>query len=110
MDNVNLPETMQAVIVRDRALELTTLPLPAVESDGILLEVLQVGFCGSDHSLIKSGGLPEGTVLGHEVCGRVVACGDEVGGIDLGTRVIVRPTSCGQCLFLPIRSALHRHR
>ena len=65
MDNVNLPETMQAVVVRGRELELTPLPLPLIEPDGVLLEVLQVGFCGSDHSLIKSGGLQEGTILGH---------------------------------------------
>jgi len=97
MDNVTIPETMQAVIVHGRELELTTLPLPGLEPDGVLLEVLQVGFCGSDHSLIKSGGLQEGTILGHEVCGRVVACGTEVDDVALGTRVIVRPTSCGRC-------------
>lgn len=94
---MRIPETMQAVIVRDRELELTTLPLPVVEPDGVLLEVLQVGFCGSDHSLIKSGGLPAGTILGHEVCGRVVACGADVGGVPLGMRATVRPTSCGRC-------------
>ena len=97
MDHMNIPETMQAVIVHGRELELATLTLPDIEPDGVLLEVLQVGFCGSDHSLVKSGGLQEGTILGHEVCGRVVACGAEVDGVDLGRRVIVRPTSCGRC-------------
>jgi 2-desacetyl-2-hydroxyethyl bacteriochlorophyllide A dehydrogenase len=88
---------MKAVVVRGGQLELETVPVPMIEPDGVLLEVIDVGFCGSDHSLIKSGGLGEGTILGHEVCGRVVACGADVGDVALGTRAIVRPTACGQC-------------
>jgi len=94
---VGLPQTMQAIVFRGGQLELATIPLPEIESDTVLLEVLNVGFCGSDHSLIKSGGLAEGTILGHEVCGRVVAFGKDVCDVDLGSRVIVRPTACGQC-------------
>lgn len=88
---------MQAVVFREGELELATVPLPAIEPDGVLLEVLNVGFCGSDHSLIKSGGLAAGTILGHEVCGRVVACSAAVRDVAIGSRAIVRPTSCGQC-------------
>lgn len=94
---MKLPETMQAVVYRGGQLELDTLPLPVIEPDGVLLEVLKVGFCGSDHSLITSGGLGDGTILGHEVCGRVVACGAQVENVALGMRAIVRPTSCGRC-------------
>jgi threonine dehydrogenase-like Zn-dependent dehydrogenase len=94
---VNLPEKMQAVVGRGGQLVLASVPIPGIEPDGVLLEVLNVGFCGSDHSLIKSGGLPEDTILGHEVCGRVVACGSGVRDVALGSRAIVRPTSCGQC-------------
>lgn len=95
---MHLPETMQAVVFRGGRLEVATVPVPAVEPDGVLLEVLKVGFCGSDHSLIKSGGLADGTILGHEVCGRVVACGAEVHPVTPGAgRYIVRPTACGRC-------------
>jgi len=94
---MDLPRLMQAVVVRGGQLELTTLPVPAVEPDGVLLEVLDVGVCGSDHSLFKSGGMKDGSILGHEVCGRVVACGAEVRDVPLGERFIVRPTSCGDC-------------
>jgi threonine dehydrogenase-like Zn-dependent dehydrogenase len=95
--NVNLPEKMQAVVGRGGQLTLTSVPVPTIEADGVLLEVLNVGFCGSDHSLINSGGVADGTILGHEVCGRVVACGTAVRDVALGSRAIVRPTSCGQC-------------
>jgi threonine dehydrogenase-like Zn-dependent dehydrogenase len=88
---------MAAVVWQEGGLKLLSLPLPEIEPDGVLLEVLNVGFCGTDHSLVKSGGLQEGTILGHEVCGKVVACGSDVRGVALGLRVIVRPTSCGDC-------------
>jgi threonine dehydrogenase-like Zn-dependent dehydrogenase len=88
---------MRAVVFRAGRLELATLPLPAIAPDTVLLEVLDVGFCGTDHSLIKSGALAENTILGHEVCGRVVACGSAVQRIVPGTRAIVRPTACGSC-------------
>jgi (R,R)-butanediol dehydrogenase/meso-butanediol dehydrogenase/diacetyl reductase len=88
---------MQAVVGRGGQLVLASVPVPTIEPDGVLLEVLNVGFCGTDHSLIKSGGLPEESILGHEVCGRVVACGTGVRDVALGSRAIVRPTSCGQC-------------
>ena len=94
---MSLPRKMQAVVFRGGNLEFATVPLPEIESGAVLLEVLNVGFCGSDHSLIKSGGLAEGTILGHEVCGRVVACGKDVHDVALGARAIVRPTACGQC-------------
>lgn len=94
---MSLPQKMQAVVFRGGHLELATVPLPEIESDAVLLEVLNVGFCGSDHSLIKSGGLAEDTILGHEVCGRVVACGQDVRDVAIGSRAIVRPTACGQC-------------
>lgn len=92
-----IPKEMQAVVYRDGQLALASVPVPAIEPDGVLLRVLDVGFCGSDHSLVKSGGLAEDTVLGHEVCGQVVACGAEVRDVAMGSRFIVRPTFCGNC-------------
>jgi threonine dehydrogenase-like Zn-dependent dehydrogenase len=94
---VLIPQEMKAAVWQKGELRLTTLPVPEIEPDGVLLEVLSVGICGTDHSMMKSGGLAEGTILGHEVCGRVVACGAKVRDVVLGSRVIVRPTFCGQC-------------
>jgi 2-desacetyl-2-hydroxyethyl bacteriochlorophyllide A dehydrogenase len=70
-------------------------PVPAV--DEVLVRVANTGFCGSDHSLIASGGLPDGTILGHEASGVVVDTGRQVSGVALGDRVIIRPTFCGTC-------------
>ena len=73
------------------------LPRPVPEPDQVLVRTIHTGFCGSDHSLVESGQLADGTILGHEVCGVVAALGSQAAGAAPGDRVIVRPTFCGQC-------------
>ncbi len=95
---ISVPRTMPAVAYRaDRGLVLEEIPVPATGSDGVLVAVAHTGFCGSDNALIKSGGLADGTILGHEVSGRVAACGEAVSGVAVGQRVMVRPSACGAC-------------
>jgi (R,R)-butanediol dehydrogenase/meso-butanediol dehydrogenase/diacetyl reductase len=98
MDRYPLPREMRAVVYRTAVgLQVEILPVPEAGPDGVLIKVANTGFCGSDHSLIKSGGLADGIILGHEVSGTVVACGSKVAGILPGQRVIVRPNACGAC-------------
>lgn len=86
-----------AVYRKGRGLVIEDLPIPPIEPDQVLVKVSHTGFCGSDHSMIESGGLPDGIILGHETSGTVVACGSQVENIPKGLAVIVRPTSCGTC-------------
>jgi threonine dehydrogenase-like Zn-dependent dehydrogenase len=96
--DVTIPPTMPAVVFRqDHGLVLEEIPVPTPDPDGVLVRVAHTGFCGSDHALIKSGGLADGTILGHEVSGRVAACGKAVSDVPVGQRVIVRPSHCGAC-------------
>ena len=89
---------MKAVIyTRDRGLAASEIPLPEMDDESVLVKIADTGFCGSDHSLVKSGGLADGTVLGHEVSGTVVETGGRVKGVETGRRVIIRPTYCGRC-------------
>jgi threonine dehydrogenase-like Zn-dependent dehydrogenase len=76
------------------------LPRPVPETDQVRIRSIETGFCGSDHSLVKSGNLADGTILGHEVSGVVDALGSHatrVADAAPGDRVIVRPTFCGEC-------------
>ena len=68
-----------------------------MEKDEVLVRVANTGFCGSDHSLVAGGLVPDGYILGHEISGVVVDKGAAAGGPALGTRVCIRPTYCGQC-------------
>ncbi|MEA2102169.1 MAG: alcohol dehydrogenase catalytic domain-containing protein [Thermodesulfobacteriota bacterium] len=72
-------------------------PMPELEKDQVLVRVINTGFCGSDHSLVENHGLDDNTILGHEVGGVVAAMGENVQGVESGTRVVIRPTFCGKC-------------
>ncbi|MBW6487099.1 MAG: alcohol dehydrogenase catalytic domain-containing protein [Syntrophobacterales bacterium] len=89
---------MKAVIYRhDRGLTVEEVPIPEEGDDFVVVRVVNTGFCGSDHSLIESGFLAEGTILGHETSGVVAGFGKRVEGIHEGMRIIIRPTFCGGC-------------
>jgi 2-desacetyl-2-hydroxyethyl bacteriochlorophyllide A dehydrogenase len=89
---------MKAVVYRPtKGLCFEEILDPQAAADEVLIKIANTGFCGSDHSLIKTGWLPEGYVLGHEVSGVVAEKGPEVKGPDPGTKVIIRPTYCGNC-------------
>jgi len=89
---------MKAAVYRvGKGLVVEDLPCPRIEADQVLVEVSHTGFCGSDHSLVQSGGLPDGMILGHETSGTVIETGKRVTQVSEGMRVIVRPTSCGAC-------------
>ena len=78
-------------------LAVKTVPLPVLEGNEVLIRTAHAGFCGSDHSLIESGGLAAGYILGHEVSGTVEAVGPKGDESLGGKRVIARPTYCGKC-------------
>ncbi|MBN2298832.1 MAG: alcohol dehydrogenase catalytic domain-containing protein, partial [Deltaproteobacteria bacterium] len=86
-------------VVYDQAekLKVQDVPTPQIDPDQVLIRVSNTGFCGSDHSMIESGGLAQGYIVGHEVSGTIVETGPEVAGYAPGTRIMIRPTFCGQC-------------
>ncbi|MBA4421832.1 MAG: hypothetical protein C0390_01880 [Syntrophus sp. (in: bacteria)] len=89
---------MKAVIYRrSTGLVIEEVPAPEPEEGALLVKVANTGFCGSDHSLIESGFLADGTILGHEASGIVAGWGKGVRGFTEGARIIVRPTFCGKC-------------
>ena len=89
---------MKAVVFRKaQGLVYEDVPDYKVAEDEVLVKVANTGFCGSDHSLVTGGLLPEGYIIGHEISGVVVEKGDQAGGPVEGTRVCIRPTYCGKC-------------
>jgi L-iditol 2-dehydrogenase len=63
----------------------------------VVCRVLACGVCGSDvMDSWVSRKVP--TVLGHELCGEIVAVGNEVRGVAVGNRVVVHHHApCGEC-------------
>jgi len=93
---------MRAITFVDvRQLELSTVPDPVIVDDGdVIVQVLAAGICGSDlHPYLgRERGLDRGTIMGHELTGRVVECGRAVRTLSVGDRVVAPfTTSCGTC-------------
>jgi threonine dehydrogenase-like Zn-dependent dehydrogenase len=89
---------MKAVVFRRaRVLVYEEVPDYRVTDDEVLVRVANTGFCGSDHSLVAGGLVPDGYILGHEISGVVVERGTAVNGTPVGTKVCIRPTYCGHC-------------
>jgi 2-desacetyl-2-hydroxyethyl bacteriochlorophyllide A dehydrogenase len=89
---------MKAVVYRRSAgLVFEEVPKPEIGENEVLIKVADTGFCGSDHSMVESGLVPDGYILGHETSGMIAAIGKEVKGLEIGTRTMIRPTFCGKC-------------
>ncbi len=94
-----LPSTMRVVACSDTgATHLEERALPAPSAGELLLELICCGLCGTDLFKLANANVAAGTVLGHEVVGRVVGIGDGVNGFGLGQRVVApHHVACGTC-------------
>ncbi|WP_157219749.1 zinc-dependent alcohol dehydrogenase [Flavisphingomonas formosensis] len=92
---------MRAAVFRQAGSPLTieNIEDPAPASDQVIIEVAHAGICGSDLHVTEYGFVPDGTVLGHEFAGTVVALGSGIGSdIKLGDRVTALPVhACQSC-------------
>ncbi len=89
---------MKAVVYRRSVgLVFEDVPKPDAGENEVLVRVANTGFCGSDHSMVESGLIPDGYILGHETSGVIEAFGKEVRDLKVGSRVMIRPTFCGKC-------------
>lgn len=91
---------MKALVFRgSRKLEVEEVPDPVPAQDGVILQVLAAGVCGSDiHGYEGSNGRRfPGQVMGHEAVGLVVQAGkyadDALGQVMTFTPIV----SCGSC-------------
>ena len=89
---------MKAAVYDSRKkLVVQDVPMPELGANEVLIKVANTGFCGSDHSMIESGSLKDGTIIGHEVSGTVADAGSDVRDVETGSRIMIRPTYCGRC-------------
>lgn len=101
---MSIPPTQRAsVLGADLTLRLEERPVPIPGPGEVLVQVRSVGVCGSDIHYFEHGRIAdfivEGPlVLGHESSGTVVAVGDGVEDIALGSTVAMEPgIPCGSC-------------
>jgi propanol-preferring alcohol dehydrogenase len=100
---------MKAAILHEfkQPLTIEEVNLPETGNDEVLIEVEVCGVCHSDLHVADgdwtqlSGIIRKPLILGHEIVGRVVACGTAVKNLQIGDRVGVSwiNWTCGQCEF-----------
>jgi len=89
-----------AVFYNKDDVHIEELPRPDIGQGEILIQTEGVGLCGSDIDKITTEAVPPGTVLGHEVVGRVAEIGQGVENFALGERVVVaHHVSCQACHY-----------
>jgi 2-desacetyl-2-hydroxyethyl bacteriochlorophyllide A dehydrogenase len=83
-------------------LRMDIIPVPALGSKDVLVNVKACGICGSDIHIVYEGVTPTAyspITLGHEPSGVIAALGTEVEGWKIGERVTVNPfLTCGKCI------------
>ena len=86
-----------------RTIRHEVVPEPTLLDDGdAIVRVERAGLCGSDLHVYhgREAGLDDGTVMGHELVGRVVEAGPAARRHAIGTRVVAPfSTCCGKCFF-----------
>lgn len=97
-------KTMKAAVLYDwNDLRYVDFPIPRYESDEVLCRVRGCGICGTDVHIMNGkfkGVFPPRFpfIMGHEWYGDVVAMGNKVQGVSIGTRVIGEvQKGCGVC-------------
>lgn len=92
-----------AVLYGPRDLRVEEVAVPTPGPKDVLVEIAAVGICGSDvhyytHGRIGDFVVRAPMVLGHEVAGVVVGCGERVRKHRVGDRVCLEPgVPCGEC-------------
>ncbi len=86
-------------------LTLTTKPIPTIRPNEVLVKVKVASICGSDlhiyhwRDLINKR-IQVPRIIGHEFCGVVVKCGEEVSGIAVGEFVAAEKSYCLRKMYI----------
>ncbi|UJF33877.1 NAD(P)-dependent alcohol dehydrogenase [Paenibacillus hexagrammi] len=104
MSERNVPATMKAaVMTKPGEIRIEERPVPQVQADEVLIQVMAVGVCGSDvhyyeHGRIGRFVVEKPIILGHECAGIIAAVGSSVTRVSVGDRVAIEPgVTCGRC-------------
>jgi L-iditol 2-dehydrogenase len=93
---------MRAYVYESNArLHLRDWPQPSAGPGGAIMRIDVCSICGTDLRTFRHGSsrIDAPRVIGHEVCGELVAVGRNLTGFPLGQRVTVTPAvGCGCCL------------
>lgn len=93
-----------AVFEGDGVLKIKNVDKPTIHKpDDLIVEIEVCSICGTDVHImsVPPGYIADpGTILGHELVGKVVEVGDKVTTLKVGDRVVTNPNDyCGVCVY-----------
>jgi 2-desacetyl-2-hydroxyethyl bacteriochlorophyllide A dehydrogenase len=101
---------MQAVLFpAPNQISVEQVPEPHCEPDEVIVQVAQVGICGTDLHIYRNEYMSQFPLIaGHEFTGRIVEVGKRVTSLQRGQRVSVDPNLyCGECYFCRQQQSNH---
>lgn len=94
----------------DKTFVVETKSAPAPEKEQVAVRVAFCGICGTDMHVYHGNmdaRVGHNRIVGHEMSGTVAALGEDVDGLKVGQKVVVRPLDyCGEC---PACKAGYKH-
>ena len=100
-----MPSTRGVAYIKPGMVEIQNIDYPQLAlgdrkcNHGVILKIISTNICGSDQHMVRGRTTaPEGLILGHEITGKVVEAGRDVGFIKVGDIVSVPfNVACGRC-------------
>ena len=87
-------------VVDVQSIDFPVLELGSRKCDhGVILKIVSTNICGSDQHMVRGRTTaPAGLVLGHEITGEIIECGNDVEFLEVGDLVSVPfNIACGRC-------------
>lgn len=100
-----MSKTMRAAVFEGSGiLKIKDVEVPVIKKqDDLIVEIEMCSICGTDVHImsVPPGYIAEpGTILGHELVGKVIEIGDDVKTLKIGDRVVTNPNDyCGVCTY-----------
>lgn len=90
---------MKAAIFKNGKIETADIEKPVLKGKGAIVKVYGCGLCGSDIVKMKHNSVEEGSVLGHEIVGKIVQI-DSDSDFQLGDEIVMgHHVPCFECTY-----------
>ena len=90
---------MKVAILKSGRIEIAEMEKPKLEGKGAIVQVSGCGLCGSDIVKLKHNSVPDGTVLGHEIVGKIVEINSD-SDFEVGDEIVMgHHVPCFDCTY-----------
>lgn len=90
---------MKAAILKSGKIEVTDLEKPTLNGKGAIVKISGCGLCGSDIVKLTHNSVPDGTVLGHEIVGKIVEINSD-SEFEVGDEIVMgHHVPCFDCTY-----------